>query len=148
MTDNAVDFNSILDTNADEIKAKPPLPTGSYHCRIVKMEPVKSSKKGTDGIEFTLQPFEAQENVDAEMLAEAGGLKDRTLRTTFYVTADSASILKDFLVSKVGLEGTGRTMRQLLAESINQTVGVIVTHGLTKDGRAFAQIDQTFKIEA
>lgn len=142
-----VDFNSILDTQADEIKAKPPLPVGSYIWRIAKMEPVKSAKKGTDGIEFTLACIEAKDDVDQELLVEAGGIKDRTIRTTFYVTADSASILKDFLVTKVGIEGTGRTLRQLLAESINQVVGGIVEHGLTKDGRQFAQINTFFKAE-
>lgn len=146
MTD-VVDFNSILDTQADEIKSKPPLPVGGYLWRIAKMEPVKSAKKGTDGIEFTLVCLEPRDEVDKEMLAAAGGVKDRTTRSTFYVTADSASILKDFLVSKVGLEGTGRTLRQLLAESINQIVGGIVEHGLTKDGRPFGQVNQFFKAE-
>ena len=146
MSEVKVDFNSILDTQADQIKAKPVMPTGSYLCRISKMEPIKSAKKGTDGIEFTLVPFEAKDDVDQELLTSAGGLKDRTFRTTFYVTADSASILKDFLVLKVGLEGTGRTIRQLLGESINQTIGVIITHGMTKDGRPFADVNSTFKV--
>jgi hypothetical protein len=143
----AVDFNSILDTPADEIKAKPPLPVGSYLWRISKMDSVKSAKKGTDGIEFTLACLEAKDDVDQEMLEAAGGIVNRTTRTTFYVTADSANMLKEFLVNKVGLEGSGRTLRQLLAEALNQVVGGIVEHGVTKDGRAFAQVNQFFKAE-
>lgn len=142
-----VDFNSILDTKADDIKSKPPLPIGSYKARISKLEPVKSSQKKTDGIEFTLIPLEALEDVDQEMLKDAGGLKDRTMRTSFWITPDSAIMLKEFLVNHVGLEGTGRTMRQLLGEALNQEVGIIVTHGTTKDGRQYGQIDRTFKIE-
>lgn len=146
MTD--VDFNAILDTKVEEIKAKPPLPVGSYLARIAKLENTKSSKKGTDGVEFTLVPMEAKEDVDAELLEAAGGLKDRTIRHTLWVTPESANMLKEFLTLHVGLEGSGRTLRQLLADAVNQTVGIHIIHKPATDGsdRQFAQVDKAFKL--
>jgi len=147
MSDPTVDFNSILDTQVDEIVSKPPLPVGQYKFRIKAMEPVTSSQKKTPGIRFTIVPFEIIGDVDQELLTAAGGLGEREMRLDFWITPDAASVCKDFLVNHVGLEGTGRTMRQLLAECVNQQVGGIISHGLTKDGRQFAQVNQTFKIE-
>lgn len=142
-----VDFNSILDTPVEEIVAKPPVPVGSYKARIKSLEPITSSQKKTPGVRFQLALFEALEDVDQDLLKESGGLKDRELKHELWVTPDSASMLKDFLISDVGLEGTGRTLRQLMAECINAEVGVKVIQVPSKDGkRMFANIQSTFRL--
>lgn len=141
-----VDFNSILDTQAEDIKSRPPLPVGSYNFVIKKLDHVTSSQKKTPGIEFTVAPVEARDDVDQELLQEAGGL-DRELTHTFWITPDAASMVRDFLRDHVGIESSGKSLRQMLAESIGQTFGGIVTHGTSKAGRPYAQIDQTFRIE-
>jgi hypothetical protein len=149
MTDNnSVDFNSILDTQTEEIKSKPPMPIGSYNFRIKGLEHITSSQKKTPGIEFTVVPYEAMEDVNQEELAAAGGLGTREMPLTFYVTADSASMVKDFLTAHCGIEGSGKTLRQVLAEAVNQTFRGIITHKLsTKSGRNYAEISQTMRIE-
>ena len=141
-----VDFNSILDTNVEDIKQRPPLPVGTYAARIAKIEPGKFGQKKTDGVEFTFVPYDAKEDVDAQKLQEREGLRDTSLRSVFWITPDAAPMLKNFLIDMVGLEGSGKTMRQLLAEAPNQQVGIVVTSGITKDGREFAQIDRFCKL--
>jgi hypothetical protein len=141
------DFNSILDTPVEEIKAKPPLPVGTYDFRIKKLDNVKSSQKKTDGIEFACEAYAANDDVDQEMLVASGGLP-RELNLTFWITADSANMVKEFLTDKCGMDGTGKTLRQLLAEAVNQSFRGVVVHGTSsKSGRTYAQIDQTLKIE-
>lgn len=138
-------FNAILDTPVEEIKARPPLPVGTYDWRIQSLQHVTSSKKKTPGIEFTCVPFRAHDDVDQEMLSESG--MDRELRHTLYITPDSANMVKEFLVNDCGMNGTGKTLRQLLADAKNQTFAGIVTHGTSDKGNAYAQIGQTMRIE-
>lgn len=142
-----VDFNTILDTPAEEIKARPPIPAGTYDFRIKGQKAVKSSRKGTDGVEFAVVPFQPGDDVDAELLAEAGGL-DREMSITFWVTPESANMLKEFLSLHCKIEAEGKTLRQLLAESTNQGFRGIVTHELSqKTQRPYATIAQTLPIE-
>jgi len=142
-----VNFNTILDTPAEEIKAKPPLPVGTYDFRIKSYESVVSSKKKTNGVEFTCIPFAAGEDVDATALAESGGLEGREISTTYYITEGSAAMLRDFLTETCQMDATGKTLRQLIAESPNNSFRATVTHGISQNGRQFAQIGVVMKIE-
>lgn len=137
------DFNAILDTQASEIVAKPPVPVGSYEAKIVKLDHVVSSQKKTPGIEFKVILTSPIEVSDTDALLESGALGKKEFNLTFWTTADSASMLKEFLVNVLGIDDTGKTIRQMLAETLNATLGVVVTHGLSKNGRAFAQIDSS-----
>lgn len=142
-----VNFNTILDTQATEIKSKPPLPVGTYDFRIKSYEAVVSSKKKTNGVEFTCIPYAAGEDVDSATLAEAGGMEGRELSTTYYLTEASASMIRDFLTDVCQIDPTGKTLRQLIAESPNNSFRATVTHGISQNGRQFAQIGVVMKIE-
>lgn len=142
---SAVDFNAILDTKAEEIKSKPPIPVGTYGFVIKGLTNIESSQKKTPGIEFEVETFKAYDDVDAELLAESGGLQ-RTLKHTLYVTAESANMLKEFLSEHCGIDATGKTLRQLVAESTNATFAATVEHGISKNGRTFAQIAKTMAL--
>ncbi|HOA52104.1 MAG TPA: hypothetical protein PKI05_07590, partial [Thermogutta sp.] len=87
---NKPNFASILDESPTEIDRPKPIPTGTYLCRV-QGSPVydKSSKKGTPFVQFTLKPISAEDDVDEEDLAEMGGLDNKTLRLTFYLTEDA-----------------------------------------------------------
>lgn len=146
MADNNVDFNSILDTKVEEIKARPPIPVGTYDFRIKSLENVISSQKKTPGIEFKVVPFEAGADVDQELLEDSDFLK-REIGHTFWITPDSASMIKDFLIDHCGINGSGKTLRQLLAEAVDSTFRGVVTHGTSKAGRPYAEITTTMRIE-
>ena len=142
---SSVDFNSILDTPVEEIKAKPPVPVGTYGFVIKGMMNIESSQKKTPGIEFECETFSAKDDVDPELLAEAG--LNRTLKHTLYVTGDSANMLKEFLIDHCKIDGAGKTLRQLLAEATNATFAGVVGHEISKNGRPFAKIEKTLALD-
>lgn len=142
-----VDFNSLLDTPVEEIKAKPPTPIGTYGFRIKSLENIVSSQKKTPGVQFNCVPFEAKDDVDQELLAEAGGLGEREMKTIFYLTPDALNMVKEFLTDTCGIEGSGKTLRALLAEAPGSTFLGVVTHEPAKSGHMYATIGKMMKYE-
>jgi hypothetical protein len=144
----APNFGAILDQQASEIEAPKPFPVGTYVC-VVRGLPRfdKSSKKGTDFVEFQLQPVSVLEDVDPDALEEFGGISDKTLRVTFYITEDAVYRLKDFLVN-CGIEADGRTLSEMINDAPGQTICALVSHRASEDGeRIFAEVRRTLRYE-
>lgn len=142
------EFSSILDTPSDQIEKPKPLPVGTYTA-IVKGLPRfdKSSKKQTEFVEFTLQLTSAAEDVDADALDEAGGLQDRTIRTTYYLTENALWRLKEF-IEHCGAGNASDTLRERIEETPNCEVGVVIKHQPSEDGtQVFANVAKTFALE-
>lgn len=143
-------FSSILDAPASETEKPKPLPVGGYVC-VVKGLPKrdKSSKKQTPYVEFTLQPLEAMEDVDAEALEEMGGFVNKTLRATYYTTEDAMWRLKEFL-EHCGLEvSSGASYNQLIDETPNCQVIAFIRHDASEDGTSiYAKVGKTAPVEA
>lgn len=142
---SSVDFNAILDTPVEEIVSKPPVPVGTYGFVIKDLTNIESSQKKTPGIQFEVETFSAQDDVDQELLAASGGLQ-RTMKHTLYVTPDSSNMLKEFLVEHCQINGDGKTLRQLLAEAKNQTFAGVVEHEISTSGRPYAKIVKTLAL--
>lgn len=142
-----VDFNAILDMPVEEIKARPPLPIGTYDWRILKTEPFTSSQKKTPGVQFTVVPYAVVDGVDEDALAESGGLEGVEKKLDFYITPEASPRLKEFLIEHVKIDGQGKTLRQLIAESINQGFRGIVGMEVSQKGRTYSAITQTLAIE-
>ena len=156
------DFVSVLDSPASEASRPKPTPQGTFVCMLRGLPRYdKSTRKGTDFVEFTLQTYEACEDVDQEALkefltkssGEVIGLKDsRPLRLTFYLTEDAKYRLKEFLEDLgIPLENADRTSRSL-RECIEDTPGKMVLahvkHTPSQDGETmYANIDKTAKYE-
>lgn len=141
-------FGSILDQQSSEIERPKPLPVGTYTC-IVKGLPRfdKSSKKGTDFVEFTLQPVEAGEDVDEEDLDAVGGLANKTLRHTLYITEDAAYRIKDFC-DHLGIEEDDMSLRQRIEQAPGKQVLVTVKHTASDDGSTiYANVGRTASVE-
>lgn len=138
----AVDFKGILSRPVEEIKAPPPFPMGTYLSRIKGHEMVESGQKKTPGVRFTLNPFQAQADVDQEQLTEFGAL-DKEIRLTFWVSEDSAYRLKEFLVDHLGL--VGNSLDEMIPQATNQTCQTYITQKLTEDGRTFSEVQKTAK---
>lgn len=146
-TQTSPNFGVLLDKPASDVERPKPLPQGSYHC-IVKGLPRfdKSSKKFTEFVEFTLQPTAAGEDVDEEDLAAMGGIANKTIRATYYITEDALWRLKDFL-SHCGIEEDG-SLRNMIDQTPNCEVIAFIKHRASEDGQSvFAELAKTAPAE-
>jgi hypothetical protein len=159
--DTPKSFESILDMPISELTRPKPLPQGTYKTTVRGLPKIdKSTKKGTEFSEYTLQILEAYDDVDQEALAEVltkgngevQRLQDRSLRLTFYHTQASGFRLADFLVKDLGIDkfdedGNERSPRELMQEAPGRQVAVHVKHDPSPDGETmYANIDKTFPV--
>lgn len=145
-------FADILDKPATEIDRPKPLPVGTYLWTIQGMPRYdKSKEKQTPFYEFTVKCSGAADDVDEEALNEwatrANGekrkLTEYTTKLTFYITEDSLYRLQEFL-SHCGLDGEGKSTRQLIDETPNAQFLGVITHSPSRDGTSvYANISRT-----
>src|SRR5262245_27158879 len=94
-------FASVLDRPSQDIKRPEPLPVGTYVWLVPPQYAEGTSKqKGTPFVEWEVKCLGATEDVDQEALAASLGekkLTEKTMKATFYLTENSAFMLKDFL---------------------------------------------------
>ena len=140
----AANFGSILDVDPDLILPPKLLPVGTYLCLVQGLPRLdKSSKKQTEFVEFTLKVLEAYKDVDADELEEIGGIVDKTIKATYYLTPDSTIFLKNFLFNDLGLENEG-SLRPSLEKAMGNEVLATVRHEPSQDGtRMFARVGST-----
>lgn len=141
----APNFGALLEAAPSEVNRPKPLPVGGYLCIVQGLPKYdKSSKKGTEYTEFTLKPIEALEDVDKEALEEMGGLGDKTLRVTFYLTEDAIYRLDEFH-EHLGIELDPKvTRRQRNEEAPGKEVIAYVRHESSQDGQnTFARVGAT-----
>lgn len=155
-------FESILDMPISELTRPKPLPQGTYKTVVRGLPAIgKSTKKGTEFSEYTLQILEAYDDVDTDALeatltkgnGEVQRLQDRSLRLTFYHTPASGYRLGDFLSKDLGIEakdekGRPRKPRDMMQDAPGRQVAVHVKHDPSPDGETmYANIDKTFPIK-
>ena len=121
------DFNALLDTNADDVKAPQPLPAGDYTFRVDRYEFGESSQKGTPFVRYMLKPTAAGDDVDEEMLAEVGEWQQKDMRATFYLSERAMFMLRNFLENACEIEVEGRTFKELIPEAVGCEVEGTVT---------------------
>ena len=141
-------FEDILNRPADDIKPPPVLPVGTYHTVLVGLpEKGKSSKKQTDFFKFKHKIVSPLDDVDEEALAALdGGAVGKEVDNTFYMTENSAFMLKDFLVN-CGCEGS--TLGAMIDNSPNREVLIHIKHEASEDGqRTFAKVGYTAPVES
>ena len=142
-------FASILDESPTEVAAPQPMPQGTYVCVIQSLLYDKTTKKGTDYVEFTLRPVAAESDVDEDELAETGGLDGKTIRATFYLTEDAIYRLDEFHTHcGLDIENDGLSRRARNDECINSEVRAFVKHETSQDGsRIFARFNRSLPME-
>jgi len=135
-------FATILDESPDEVIRPVPLARGTYEA-VVAGPPRydESSQKKTPFAEFTLRVIAALDDVLPDELEESGGLEDRTIKHTMYIT-DQAKWRIDEFHEACGIDLTvPATRRQRNEECVNARVRILVTHRPSQDGETvFAQI--------
>lgn len=149
-------FASILDRPASEITAPKSIPPGTY-LGMVKGLPRydKSTKKGTEYVEFMIGMVSAQDDVDQDDLklaltnektGEVKPLTDVQMKTTYYITESAAWRYKKFL-QDCGFDDQQfeeHSMRELGESLANTEVMVLIRHKSSDDGkRIFAEISDT-----
>jgi len=141
-------FESILDTPAEEVERPIPLPEGTYETILVGMPAHgESAKKKTPYVEFTHKLQSALDDVNAEELEQMGGLADKTIKNTYYTTPTSLFMLTDFL-DACGISAEGRSIRQMLDDTPNASVRILIKHEPSEDGqRIFARVARALKSE-
>lgn len=138
-------FEDILNRPAEDIKAPPVLPVGTYHTIIAGLpERGKSSKKQTDFFKFTHKIVAPLSDVDEEALAQVeGGVIGKTIDNTLYVTEKSAFMLKE-LLENTGVDLSGKTLAAGIDEVVNREVLIVIKHESSEDGqRTFAKVGKT-----
>ena len=143
----ALNFGSILDRAPSEIEKPKPLPQGSYITQIVGQPRFdKSTKKQTEYVEFTHKLLAAQEDVDEDELKALGGVKDKVMKNTFYLTEGAAWRLKEFL-EHCGIDEAD-SLREMIEETPGKQVGIFINHEASQDGTSvFARVGKTFVVE-
>lgn len=143
----AESFADILDRAPSDIERPKPLPTGTYHCIVVGLpEMGKSAKKQTPYAKFTLRPTAAGDDVDTGELEAMGGLGNKTIPATYYLTEDSLFRLKDFLEHCGITEGS--TLAEMIDQSPNREVMAFIRHVPSQDGQSvYAELGRTAPVE-
>jgi hypothetical protein len=93
-------FASILDEAPLEITRTPPLPVGTYLCTIGQFELAQNENRPSA---FPLSVVAPLDDVDEEILAEAGGCKGKILRYNVWHDERAAEAL-DTIHSYAGLD--------------------------------------------
>lgn len=140
-------FQSILDRPVGDAERPKPMPVGTYVC-VVSGQPKfdKSTKKQTEYVEFTLKFLEAGDDVDPDALEAVGGIKDKTIRNTYYLTDASLFRLDDFL-AHLGIEEGTMSRSQACQEAVGRQCLVTISHRASDDGQSvFAQVKNTAPI--
>lgn len=141
----ATKIEDILDRPSNAAERPKPMPAGTY-LMVVQGLPRfdKSSKKQTPYVEFLLVPQSAMDDVDAAELEEMGGLADKTVKATFYLTDGSEYRLTEFLdacgVGEEDEDGEALSHRARIEETPNCQVYCTMVHEPSADGqRMFAK---------
>ena len=93
----------ILSMRLGDIKDIPPIPVGTYAATITSIPKIDNfGQAQKPGVEFSFKLTAPQDDVDAEALAEAGGLPEAPLTYTFWRTSKAAGIFRSFLVDVLG----------------------------------------------
>lgn len=138
-------FEDILNKPADEISAPPVLPVGTYHTIVVGLpERGESREKKTPFFKFRHKIVAPLDDVSEEELVQIeNGVAGKEVDNTFYITENSAFMLKDFLVN-CGIETEGKTLMACIDEVPNREVLIHIRHESSQDGsRIFARVGKT-----
>ena len=146
---SAPNFGALLDKPSTEIERPKPLPAGVYTCVVQGLPKMdKSSKKGTEYVEFTYKVLAAGEDVDADDLKAMGGISDKTIRDTYYITENSLWRLKKMLLD-CGIEEDDETsLRQMINDTPGKQLLVSIKHTASDDGQSvYANVGSTAAVD-
>lgn len=117
-------FASILNKPAESIEKPKQRPPGTYLC-IVNGPHTQKEVNDKPVISLKYKTMQAQEDVDQAELAAAGGVGNTIIQDFFLVTNDGNDNswgLLNVLENHLGIEKTGKSLAQMLAEAPGKQV--------------------------
>lgn len=128
-------FTDILNKPAEAVEKPKPRPVGTYLC-IVNGPHKQREVNDKPIIEIALKTMQAQADVDQAALAEAGGVGNVVTNTFWLVNndgGDNSWPLVNFLENHLGIEKTGKSISQMLAEAPGKQVLATLKHEIYTD---------------
>ena len=128
-------FTDILNKPAESIEKPKPRPPGTYLC-IVNGPHKQKEVNDKPVVSISFKTMQAQEDVDQTELATAGGVGNTITHDYFLMTNDGNDNswgLLQFLENHLGIEKTGKSLAQMLAESPGKQVLVNLKHEIYMD---------------
>ena len=143
--DTFTSFEDILNVDPNDVERPRPLPQGSYEGVVISHRFDRSPKTLTPFIEYTIRPVAPMDDINMDELNEMGGIGNRTIRLTFWLTPDSKFRLKEFLENcDIKYE---KTLYKMAEQAINCRIGIVVVHNPSKDNtQVYANISKTFSL--
>ena len=153
----APNIADILDRPSADAEPPKPIPPGTYIAQVQGLPREGTSPRTqTPFVEFTLMPIEVyrdkdgRSDIDEDALEEMGGLNNRTLRDTYYLTDDAEFRLRQFFDNCGIPDMNGKhklTHRERIVQTPGCQVGISVKHSSNRDNTAiFANVSGTFKV--
>jgi len=131
----SANFTDILNTPMGNIEKPKPRPVGTYIGVVTKAPEIKKiGQKETLAAIFDVKVISPGPDIDASELAAAGGIGERHLRVTQFLTEDALWRLKNFLLA-LGIEDDARsTIGQLLSQVPGRQAMFKIKHRPSQDG--------------
>lgn len=138
----SANFQDVLNTPMSSVEKPKPRPVGTYHGIVVGQPDIKKiGQKETLAAIFEVKLLSPGPDVDAEALAEAGGIGERTVRVTQFLTKDALWRLKEFLLA-LGIEESNEPIGALLAQTPNRRALFKIKHRPSQDGSSlYEEVD-------
>lgn len=146
-----VDFSAILGASVGSAPQPKPLPEGTYSGVIdgVPKTQARNTKEGQKGVvTITIALQEAADDVDAEALAESGGLirndgRPRMVSTDFWLTEDAMYRFDNFLQGFGYNADSGKSYQEAMEELDGREVTLSVKQReyQRKDGSTAIAVD-------
>lgn len=151
----APDFESLLQTTADNIEEPLALPAGTYRWRISQKEFGETNQNQTPYVRFSCVPVEpVGEDVDMddwEALHKQieGDTTRRAQRLQFFITPNSLYRIKRFAANTLQMEVGGMTLNEIIEDCIGQEFQGTLRYVQARDNpeRTFAEIEGLAPIE-
>lgn len=133
MSESTTDFRALLSKPADSIERPKALPAGTFLGAVTKYEYGKSREKKTPYVRYTIQLHGAGPDVDPDDVTEVDFSK-KTLKKDYYLTDDAEYRVKE-LWESCGIDGTGRSLGEILPDIVGCSVMMDVTQRNSEDGK-------------
>ncbi len=138
MTDVPQDFSDLLNTSAEEVVRPPARPGGTYRGTFKSSADTISSKKRTNGLEFTFSDMEPLSDVDQaawENYVSSPAVKpeEDTMSDSFWITTKSLYRIKEFCEA-CGVNAAGKTIIQMVGDAIGERVLLTVQQTVGEKG--------------
>lgn len=145
----ATSIDSILSGRLGEFKPVPPLPVGTYLATITGIPKIdKMGQKQNMGVEFSFKLTQPMDDVDPDLLAQAGGVPEEPLNYTFWLTHKAAHMIQAFLLDVVGVPA-GISIPDACQQVTGSQVLVTIEHkpGRKNKDAMFANISGFAKVD-